>query len=210
VSKETSETGSRERFDSLVSWARRLYAEGKSSGDVMRAIYGADLPAEAYAFWRALDGGKLDLPVDRMLHPWELIAVENPSQTNEAGPWDREQEERAFAQVPRFLPLMKLAADEPLYDDYIIGYDLDELRAGRTTIFGHHGDFPGSGAMLDRLGDSLLGVLHAWMADHLHMLTEQFKAPSNRGFGSISQDNLDEVTERVRAIEAVQREVAGR
>jgi hypothetical protein len=210
VSKETSETGARERFDSLVPWARRLYAEGKSSGDVMRAIYEVDLPAEAYAFWRAFDGGQLDLPVDRMLHPWELIAVENPSQTNEAGPWDREQEERAFAQVPRFLPLMKLAADEPLYDDYIIGYDVDELRAGRTTIFGHHDDFPESGAMLDRLGDSLLGVLHEWMADHLRMLTEQFKAPSNRGFGSISQDDLDEVIEKVHAIEAVQREVVGR
>jgi hypothetical protein len=205
-----SETGSRERFDSLVPWARRLYAEGKSTGDVMRAVYGVDLPAEAYAFWRAFDGGKLELPIDRMLHPWELIAAEDPSRTNEAGPWDREQEERAFAQVPRFVPLMKLAADEPRHDDYIIGYDLDELGAGRTTILGHHDDFPESGAVLERLGDSLLDVLHEWMADHLRMLTEQFRSPSNRGFGSISQDNLDEVAGKVRAIEALQREVAGR
>jgi hypothetical protein len=56
----------------------------------MRAIYGVDLPAEAYAFWRAFEGGKLDLPVDRMLHPWELIAVQDPARPDKDAPWERE------------------------------------------------------------------------------------------------------------------------
>lgn len=209
MSKESSEAGSRERFDSLVPWARRLYAEGKSPGDVMRAIYGVDLPTEAYAFWHVFEGGKLDLPVDRMLHPWELIAVQDPARPDEDAPWEREHEERAFAQVPRFMPLMQLAADVPRYDECIIGYDLDELGAGRTTIFGHQGDLPESGAVLERLGDSLLGVLHDWMSERLRMLTEQYKLPSNRGFGSISRENIDEVAKKVHAIEALQRKVAG-
>src|SRR5262245_1479684 len=101
-------------FDSLVPLARQLYAEGKTVGDVMRAVYGADLPAEAYAFWRAFFGGKAKVKptLEYMHHPWELISVASPIHQSDPVPWQREQEERAFSQVPRFLPLMWLVEDD--------------------------------------------------------------------------------------------------
>jgi hypothetical protein len=192
-------------FDALVPFARRLYAEGKTANDVMRAVYGVDLPAEAYAFWKAFSSGKLELPLDWMHHPWELISAADPAYQDDPGRWQRKQQALALSQVPRFLPLMKLADDDAIHDDYIIGYDLDELRAGRTTIFGHLDDFPESGVKLVRLGDSLLGVLHEWMADHRRRLDAKLKSPANRGFGSIEDSDVEKVDEKLRHIEVLQK-----
>lgn len=191
-------------FDALVPLARRLYAEGRSAGDVMRAVYGVDLPAEAYAFWRAFSSGELELPLDQMHHPWELISAAGERHRSDPGRWQRSQEELAFSQLPRFLPLMKLVDDGAIHDDHVIGYHLDELRAGRATIFGHLEDFPESGARLVRLGDSLLGVLHEWMADHRRRLEAQLRSPTNRGFGSIEDADVEAVEAKLRVLEALQ------
>jgi hypothetical protein len=103
---------------------------------------------------------------------------------------------------------MQIPGDESKYGDYIIGYDLDELQAGRTTIFGHPGDFPESGAAVEKLGDSLFGVLHAWLTDVLAIVTAKYELPTNRGAGSISRRYLEKARARVQVIEALQREAA--
>lgn len=205
---DSTRFGSRGDFDSLVPWTRRLLAEGKSIGDVMRAIYGVDLPAEVYVFDRAYPR-RLWLPVDQTFHPWELLALGGPTgDVRGEDPWAREQEEHAFAQHPSFLPLLRTGESDAEYGGYVLGYDLEELRSGRRTILGHRGDIPGAGAKLEVIGASLLDVLHAWMSDHLRMIEQQYESPVNRGAGSLERRDVDEVAGMLRGIEELQREAA--
>ena len=180
--------GSRADVDSLIPWARRLYATGATSGDVMRAVYGVDLPAEAYAFHRVIPGGRA-LPVELLDHPWDLLTVADPAQPPpRPHRWSREQETYAFTQNPDVLPLMQLAGGvttDGVLDDHIIGYDVASVRAGGTAIVGHEGELRPTGSRFEPLGDSLVDVLHEWMSEHLAMVTAQFESPSNFGFGSL-------------------------
>src|SRR5581483_506847 len=141
---------SREDFDDVTAWGERLRAEGKSTADVMRAIYGVDLPPEAYALDRALVGG-LALPLVVTVHPWAFID-DAARDTDED--WARGVEEAAFADWPRFLPLLQLAAEDAVHGDHVIGYDLDELRAGKLTIYGYDESDPPADGALAVLGPS--------------------------------------------------------
>lgn len=205
---EAPQLESRSNFDSLVPWARRLLADGKSTGEVMRAIYGVNLPTEVHALDRAYARG-LKLPLYRTFHPWELLALAEPPHTErEPAPWEREQEEHAYAQNPQFLPLLSLQAADAVYDDYVLGYDLDELRKGKTVVLGHRGDIPPEGAELEVIGTSLLGVMHEWMSDHLRMVKHQYESPMNRGFGALEKKDVDHVAGMLKAIEQLQQEAA--
>jgi hypothetical protein len=208
VAQDESRPESRGNFDSLVPWARRLFAEGKSVGEVMRAIYGVDLPAEVYVLDRAYPK-RLWLPLDQTFHPWELFVLAEPGrEVRGEDPWAREQEENAFAQNPNFLPLLRTGESDAEYGYYVLGYDIEELRNGKTTILGHQGDIPATGAEFEVIGTSLLDVLHTWMSDHLRMIKHQFESPMNRGAGSLEKKDVDEVVGMLRGIEELQKEAA--
>lgn len=84
--------GSRADFDSLIPWARRLYADGAGPTDVIRAIYGVDLPTEFYALARAEVIGP-EPPYGPMVHPWQLLVAADPAATPYTGDiWARRQE----------------------------------------------------------------------------------------------------------------------
>jgi len=203
----------RDDYEALTPWARQLYQEGKSTADVMRALYGVDLPAEAYAFDRAYAGG-LDLPLQRLKHPWELLAVAPEDAAADLDDidedWSAEQEANALAHWPRFLPLMQLRADDATHGGHVIGYNLDELAAGKPTIWGFPGEVPEAGGELAVLGPSLLAVLHTWLADHHRMLEAQRSSPANRGFGSLTNEDVEQAADQLYAIEVLQREVDAR
>jgi len=200
-------------YESLTPWARQLYQEGKSTADVMRELYGVDLPAEAYAFDRACAGG-LDLPLLRLMHPWELLAAAPEDAAADLSDvdedWSSGQETNALARWPQFLPLMQLRADDATHGGHVIGYDLDELAAGKATIWGFPGEVPEARRELAVLGPSLLAVLHAWLADHHRMLEVQRSSPANRGFGSLTNEDVEQAADQLYAIEVLQREVAAR
>jgi hypothetical protein len=201
--------GSRADFDSVIPWAGRLLDQGATVGDVMRSIYGVDFPVEFYVFDNAFAAG-LRLPLDRMVHPWQILALADPSrQARTDDPWAREQEERAHAQHPDFVPLAQLyASGDAEHDDHVIGYDLSALRAGVVRVLGHDGDVPERDAELVEVGSSLFGVLHAWMSDHVRMVEFQYDSPSNFGFGSLDQRDVDRAAGYLRQIEALRRKVA--
>jgi len=203
VSDAVPPGASRADFDSLIPWARRLLAAGKSTGAVMRAIYGTDMPPELYVLDRVYPH-QLPLPVEPMFHPWQLLALADPAATvREPDPWAREQEERAFALDPDFVPLLKLGEPSARHGGQVIGYHLAELRKGRTTILGHAGDLPpGTDTALDKLGPSLLDVLHEWLSDHLG------SAPAPSEPGVLSALGVERVAELLRGIEVLQQEVA--
>jgi hypothetical protein len=191
---------SREDFDTVTAWGQRLRDEGKSPAEILHAIYGVDLPREAYALDRALIAGQ-DMPLVVTVHPWSFLA-DAARDTDEE--WSREVEDHAFARWPRFLPLLQLAAEDATHGNHVIGYDLDELAAGKRTIVGYDEDHPPEDGPLATLGPSLLAVMHEWMADHHRMLDEQLRAPANRGFGSISSREVEAAAAQLRAIEALQ------
>jgi hypothetical protein len=200
----------RDDYESLTPWARQLYQEGQSPADVMQALYGVDLPAEAYAFDRAYASG-LDLPLLRLMHPWELLAVAPEDAAPDLGDidedWSAEHEASALALWPQFLPLMRLRADDATHGGHVIGYDLDALAEGRPTIWGFPGELRLTGGELAVLGPSLLAVLHTWLADHHDMLEAQRGAPSTSGLGAVTDEDIAEAATQVQSIEALQREV---
>ncbi|MFD4143105.1 MULTISPECIES: hypothetical protein [unclassified Streptomyces] len=200
--------GSRADFDSLIPWARHLFAHGAGPADVMRAIYGVGLPQEFYVLAQAEAAGLGDeLPYHPMVHPWQLLVVADPAATPYTGDrWARRQEERAFAQYPDFLPVLQLAAiTEPRYNRYIVGYDLAALRAGTVLVLGHRGDFPQTGAELRPVGDSLLGMIHVIAVDDLEIRRAQLEDPRNFGFGSIGDEQVDEAVEQLQRVAALLR-----
>ena len=201
-----SVAGSRADVDSLIPWAKRLYAGGATSGDVMRAVYGLDLPAEAYAFHRDIPGGRL-LPVELLDHPWDLLSLADPAQpAYKPHRWSREQEAYAYSQYPDVLPLMQLGGGvttDGVLDDHIIGYDLASLRAGGTAIVGHEGELRSTAARFEPLGDSLVDVLQDWMSEHLEMVTSQYESPANFGFGSLERADVAKVAAMLSLIEGL-------
>ncbi len=192
----------------LSTWAEEAYQQGKSTSEVMAAVYGADLPLEAYVFYRSRPRNP-ELPVEFLYMPWRLIDLTSPKhEDEEPSPWAAEQEIHSLAQNPDFLPLMKLEAYEARHDGWIIGYSLHELAQGKTTILGHDEDVPASGAAFERVGDSLLAVLHEWATDHLRMTEERFKSPANRGAGSLGPEDVERAANILKSVEKIQRKLA--
>lgn len=198
----------RDRPERLSTWAEEVYQQGKSSSEVMAAVHGADLPLEAYVFYRSRPRDP-ELPVELLYMPWRLLDLASPKhEDEETSPWAAEQEANALAQDPDFLPLMKLEAYEARHDGWIIGYSLRELRQGKTTILGHNEDIPASGATFERLGYSLLAVLHEWTTDHLRTTEERFTSPANRGAGSLDPEDVDRAARILKSVEKLQRKLA--
>lgn len=188
----------------LSSWAEEAYQQGWSTSEVMTAVYGADLPLEAYAFYRSRPRNP-ELPIELLDMPWRLLDLASSKHNDEeASPWQTEQEANALAQDPDFLPLMKLEAYEARLDGWIIDYSLRELSQGKATVLGHNEDIPESGAAFERIGESLLAVLHEWATDHLRIIEERFKSPSNRGAGSLGPEDVERAANIFTAIEKIQ------
>ena len=205
-----ADSESRSSYVSIVPWARRLLLEGCSISEVMRAIYSVDLPAEAYAFQQAWSGG-LQLDLNTVVHPWVLIALaEAPAQEVYIDDqWARRQEERAWRQWPGFLPLLQLGDEDAVHGGCLLGYDIDSLAEGKTTIWGIDGDFPEAPVEFRVLGNSLLTVLREWQSDCLRMIKYQFSSESNFGAGSVDEDDVERVAGGLRAIDALQRTATG-
>jgi hypothetical protein len=200
----------RSQIDSIVPLASEMVAKGEPVAAVMHAVYGVDLPNEAYAFYRAfLDG--MDLPVAELFHPWELIDIADGNPVRGVisdNEWSREQEENAYAQAPRFLPLMQLNDADAIHGEHVIGYDLDALADGKATILGCAGDVPASGLQLVVMGPSLLDVLHEWAADIYRMRKAQFESPTNRGAGALPLASVEEASRNLQMLEDLMTKVS--
>jgi hypothetical protein len=197
----------RGQHEPLLAWAKKAHEEGKSVHDIVTAVYGVDLPPEACVFYKSRPRDP-EFPADLVFFPWELLRLTGPQYEDDTpDPWSVEQETHALAQNADFLPLMKLVAFEARHDGYVIGYSISALREGKTTILGHNEDIPANGASFEQLGDSLLFVLHEWATDHLRMVNEQFKSPSNRGFGSLDNSDVERAAGILKSVEKMQRKL---
>lgn len=200
-------TPSRGAPQSLIPWARRLYEQGKAREQVVREIYGVDFPAEVYLL-RDTDGP--DLPLDWLNQAWWIMTpLEQGGPKVVVSPNEDQYLINAYAQAPHVALLMVLWEDDAIHGDSIIGYDLDELRAGRSTVVGllDQTDVPESGAEFKVFGPSLLQVLHEWLTNQHEMLAWRLTRESNRGCGSIDHDDVDQALQCVQFIEGLRKQL---
>jgi len=203
VSAETlarlRERASRDDYRSMARLAWALYAAGLGVDEVLSECLGVTLPAEFFV----LAEGDLeeDTHGGATTMPWYLAKP-----LDQGGPvlvaatmtWRRERQ--IFAWDPDLLPVTEL-------DDVVHCYRLSELAAGRTTVFGVPADEDAE-LSVELTGPSLLSVLHE-QASHEHATAEwQLGRESNRGFGSIDHDDVDQARQVVLRIEELQRRVA--
>lgn len=189
----------------LAPLARSLYAAGRTRRDVLETIYGVDLPREAVAFHEARRLQKVDVSALFLTHPWALLAT--PSEDLRVSNLSRDIEPAALRLAPSMIPLLVTGYPGADLGGHLIGYDIDELRAGRTTIVGSRwpGDAHGRVLPVRELGPSLLAVLHACVDDYCDRLEEWIEDPRS----GYEQVQLDRAEDQLDAIEALQAELAG-
>jgi len=204
--KEDDVASLRGQPELLKPWAQDAYREGKTFHDVIVAIYGVDLPLEAYVFHRSRPR-ELEFPVDRFFHPWELIEMAGPRYKGDSiGERYAEQETKELERNPDFLPLMLLVAGETELDGYVIGYSLEQLAQGKTTILGHSDGIAEADKRSVVLGDSLLSVLQQWMTRFHEMELADYQHPANRRRGS--DNHVENATQWLKDLEQLRRKVA--
>lgn len=187
---------------SLIPAARAMYEQGYARSDVLTAIYGVDLPAEALLVLRDFVIDAKPLGVSWRITPWELmVRPENRDPEMDLGPHECDEDARAYAQAPHIVLIGRLEYHGVELGSSLIGYDLDELRAGRSTIVGLKNvpRLPASPVTFTVFGPSLLEVLHELVASYL--------ALAKRRFESDHHEDVDSVVEQLDSIEILQREL---
>jgi hypothetical protein len=194
----------------LVPAARALYEQGLTRSQVLQAIYGVDLPREAMLFFRDfVKNDDDDPPVEASWGtlPWELmIPLEDGGPQFEIPPHEAARDARIYATSPSVLLLGRTGYDETPTGASLIGYDLDELRAGRTTVVGLSVllDVPGADARFTVFGSSLVDVFRDMIVRYRALMEEWIKT----GVGGDSYEDVHRVSRHLASIEALQRELA--
>lgn len=182
-----------------------MYAQGKTRSQVLEAIYGVELPREAVLCHSHFAYEREGLGADWRYHPWELMippsdGMRAPYPIND---YQSGKDALAYELAPNVLLLGTLgyAADGVRLGGSLFGYDLDELRAGRTTIVGLlNQPVFSSGERFTVLGPSLVDILVETVASYL--------AFSERLARRDSHVDHEPVREDLKRVEAFQRELA--
>jgi hypothetical protein len=195
-------------YGSMARLARALYGNGLGSREVLRLCYGVEFPEEFFVISEA-GPFTMDLPVSFTNQPWELaVTLDHGGPASKPDSMDK-TERRIFALDPDLIPLVWLIDSKVKHGGQIVCYRLDELRSGRTTVLGiwRRVD-PNDRAV--RCGDSLLTVLHEHLAEIHRVLEWQLYQPSNRGAGSVDDEEVNEARSWVEQVEELQRRLASR
>jgi hypothetical protein len=145
------------------------------------------------------------LPVEIMCQPWEVYRLADPTREPYLGAESMQRTaDNASAQYPDIVLIMELSLCDAVHDGYFVGYDLRELRAGRSTVVGFYDKVPAQGATYTVLGPSLLHVLHEMAADYLRMMREQATVWENIRYGTPTE-YVERAAELLQRIEDLQR-----
>ncbi|MEV4065460.1 hypothetical protein [Nonomuraea dietziae] len=204
---------SRGDYTSMARLARELYGNGLGPREVLRECYGVVFPEEVFA---VVDAGlwSLDLLAYFTNQPWQLAVP-----PDRGGPTDlpdpmAEVESLLLARDPDLLPLLQIPAAADADEDRIVCYRLEELRAGRPTVFCLAADHYPSREVREgeavRCGDSMLAVLYEEHAASLRSLEEEVHSPWNRGAGSVSWDEVCAARTSLELVEELRRTAEGR
>lgn len=184
-----------------------MYERGLSRTQVLQEIYGVDLPREAVLFLRDFVNDDKPLQASWFIHPWELmIPLESGGPTYEIDPGASEQEARLYARAPNLLLLGTTGYNEAKHGASLIAYDLDELRAGRSTVVGVDKklDLPESAANFTVFGPSLVDVYTDLIVRYRDLIRRWIAM----GVGGETVAEINEMTRHLASVEAIRRELA--
>lgn len=199
---------SRDDYASMARLARALYGNGLCAHEVLRECYGVAFPEEVFV---VVDAGlwSLDLLAYFTNQPWELAVL--PERGGPANLPDSlaDIESLLLTRDPDLLPLLQIPAAQAGEDDRIVCYRLEELRAGRSTVFCLAVEaYPSTGLREGepvRCGDSMLAVLREEHAASVRSLEEEWNSQGNVGAGSVSGDEIMQARASLEMVEELQR-----
>lgn len=183
---------------------------GHSRPQVVRAVFGADFPPEFFVVMGAIAADWDALDVDVMCRAREVYGLAEPDhEPHLEDDWNQRREANAAAQHPDVVLLLDLSNDDAVHGRYVVGYDVRELRAGRSTVVGFPDEdlegIPARGASYTVLGPSLLHVLDEWATDHLRMMRFQATKWENIRYGMLG-DAVERAEATVRRVEDMRRQ----
>jgi hypothetical protein len=173
----------RDDFPSMGALARALQAAGKSHDELLHECYGVWFPVEALVLAELIgtDREPYGLYTNQ---PWNLlIPLEKGGPPNENDVWD-ELEAQVVARDSRLLPLMKRSGEYWHWSGTLLCYRLDELAAGRSTVFGVPSDVKPD-CEVKGLGDSLGAALREFFTDELRKEEAQTHSAYHRFEGDV-------------------------
>lgn len=193
--------------ENLVAVARALYEQGRSAREVVRSIYGVDFPAEAFLFKREYVRTGNPLRASWLIHPWELMT--SPAEggaRRTPPPADLRMEKAAYQQCPNVVLLGITGYHEAKHGSSLIGYDLDELKHGRSTVVGMDKvrKLPESGFRFTVFGSSLVDVFTD-LATHYRELVDSWI--DQQRVGATSEDR-DKISRDLDGLERIRAELA--
>jgi hypothetical protein len=191
---------------SLIPAAAAMYEAGRTRREVLEAIYGVDFPSETVPILRDFVSGDKPLAVSWRIQPWELmVRPEDRDPDMDLGPLQCDEEARVYAEAPNVVLLARFGYDGVELGSSLIGYDLDELRAGRSTVVGLK-SVPRLPLKPFRFtftvfGPSVLDVLHEVVASYLDDIRRRAKHDPH--------EDPEPIERQLARVVAVQRELAG-
>jgi hypothetical protein len=184
-----------------------MYERGFTRSQVLEAIYDVDLPREAVLFLRDFANNDKPLGASWFVLPWELmIPLESGGPSYEVTPLECEEVARAYAMTPNVLLLGITGYNEAKHGASLIAYDLDEVRAGRSTVIGlaDKDELPETGANFTVFGPSLVDVF----ADLITEYRELIRRWIEKGVGGETAAEIREMTRHLESVEAIRKELA--
>lgn len=199
----------RDDYVSMATFARALVAAGKSQDDVLRDCYGVAFPDETFVIASLI--AEDQAPGGHYTNrPWKLLVpIERGGPPAQPAPLMDGEERRVFVLDASLVPLMILHGDYYEYGGAMLCYRVDELAAGRSTIFGFQRDL-NDGSVARHYGDSLAAVLLASAADRVTRLETEYASPNNRGAGSLDEPELEGGRANLKRVQELIRRVAER
>lgn len=185
--------------------ARELLEQGASPRAVIEACYGVAFPPELDVL-AEVDWIEADLGLDPANMIWELICPLAFGGPDEEEPIVHPPELRALTNDPGFVPVLFLMDADFAHGDHLVGYHRDALLEGRWDAF----ELPEDHAddqRAKRAGDHITDVMRAWVEDERRQIEARLQSPANRGTGSVTRRDLDEVDARLKTIAALHAQV---
>jgi hypothetical protein len=184
-----------------------MYAQGKTRSQVLEAIYGVDLPRESLLLLRDFAYEDEGLAVAWRFHPWELMVppAEADRQALQINDYQAAEDALAYELASNVLMLGRLSysADNVRVGGSLFGYDLDELRAGRSTVVG----------LLKKPGisreDRTFTVFGPSVVDVLVETVSSYLAFSEHLASRDRHEDPSPVREQLALVTALQRELSG-
>jgi len=183
-----------------------MYQQGRTRHQILESIYGVEFPTETVLILRDFVSGEKPLGVSWRIHPWELmVRPEDRDPEMDLGPIQCEEEIRIYAEAPNVVLVARLDYHGVDLGSSLIGYDLDELRVGRSTVIGLKG--------VPRLPRApfkfTFTVFGPSVLDVVHELVSNYLADTRRRAEHDPHEDPEPIERQLARVVALQRELAG-